>query len=176
MKTAEVVQRRKSTPGLVTKLKEKLTIANEAIVAQDESLNQRRRELLQAISEKIDLQRKLDLEREERKMTVTELQQRFCRLQYDHVALEEVNRQNFDKAHRNSNVAAVMACILAGTNRSVSEMMLLITETAEQMGISLNIANARDSLKRGYTARVDQVVAHMNVGSFPVHDDTSAIE
>ena len=72
--------------------------------------------------------------------------------------LKRTNLQNFDRAQRNSDVAAALACLVAATSTPL-EALLKLTDTAIQMGMSeVVVKEIRTALKRGFAAEVDRVM------------------
>ncbi len=99
---------------------------------------------------------RLDYEREN-----IELHGQLATLQEVNAWLGETNQGNFDKAHRNSDVAAVLVShLVAVTGLAPAKIMLELFNVAVQMGVDLQEASeeVRNALKRGNDAQIDEVV------------------
>lgn len=179
MKKSSTAQRRRRLVPQVAQLKDEVVRLQQELArtqeahAEDEGrCRQVRLELMKVIDEGRRCQQQLELEREERRASEVELQRRFCRLQLDHVSLEEVNRQNFDKRYRNGEVAAVMAFLLVDSDTSVIDAMIKITEACHQMDVPEDVlTDSRRTLQRAFSARIDQTMDQVLLASQPPVDD-----
>lgn len=72
--------------------------------------------------------------------------------------LSKINQNNFDKAARMGDIAAVLAC-MAAEDHPPAETVIRMSKIAAKMIIKLDdTEEVRVALKRGYAAQVDEVV------------------
>ncbi len=183
---------RKSTSRLVARIKRELANARElivltrdALVQAGDTLAQKKDELTQALNERDlargerDNRQRWALENQviyERK--ISELRKDLRYMQETNADLGEKKQSNFDKALRNADVAAVLACLVAKTS-TPADIILKFAEAAEQMGVSPEVLEeVQTALKRGYAAQVEQVVStaidegrNDEVDEVPLNDD-----
>ena len=71
--------------------------------------------------------------------------------------LREENHKNVAKARRHGDAAAVLACLLAGTDTPFNLMMRL-SEASDRMAIPSDILDEiKIALKRGYAAEIEHI-------------------
>ncbi len=172
-------RKRKPTARLVAQLERELAqaredarFANARLSETSASLTRRTEVLTIALNERDEAREERDYSRRWARDDAaaydrreSELRKDLRRIRDANADLCEKNRDNFDKAYRNGEVAAVLACLVAATN-SPADAMLKFTQTAEQMGVSPEVLEVtQTALKRGYTAQVEQTITALAGGN-----------
>lgn len=152
-----------------------VTGLQELLIKRDVELKQKNDELTQALNERDVARTERDQERrwaqEDRVLNerrVTELRKDLRRIQEVHADLVERNRANFDKAYRNGEVAAVLACRLAADNTPAS-LIKKFLETAALMGMDVApevFGVVQKILVRGYVSEVEHVTSEELLKAF----------
>ncbi len=128
----------------------------ELVVRRDDALTQKNDALTRALNERDDARS----ERDEYFRAITEARKDLRRVQEALTDLIKENRDNFNKARRKGDIAAVLAsCLISATGEAPAETLLRFSDAAEQMDVSSDIIeDIGVALKRGYNAQVKQII------------------
>lgn len=165
--TTEDRRRRKPTTRWVNQLQRELGQVRDDLDFCEGELERVKAELAQksddltlALNKRDDAREDRDLARKDA-TEIFDLRQANCeeliQVRSDIAELADRNRENFDKAYRNAEVAAVLAkVIIAETDEGPIATMKRFITSAGQMGISPEILDeVKNALARGFLAQME---------------------